>query len=64
VNLTAEERANDHAHCRALLLSPSVCLNVTSGRLLLGRRQRVFLVDLDGPREREISALALGEAGQ
>ena len=63
VNLTAEERPNGHAHCRALLLPSSVSLNVASGRLLLGRWQRVFLVELDGPREREISALLLGEAG-
>jgi secondary thiamine-phosphate synthase enzyme len=64
VNVTPEERANGHAHCRALLLSPSACLNVTGGTLLLGRWQRVFLVELDGPRERDISALVLGEAGR
>jgi secondary thiamine-phosphate synthase enzyme len=64
VNVTAGERPNGHAHCRALLLPSSVSLNVASGRLLLGHWQRVFLVELDGPREREISALLLGEAGQ
>ena len=40
----------------------SVCLNVSGGRLLLGRWQRVFFVELDGPREREISVLVFGEA--
>ena len=64
VNVTEGERPNGHAHCRALLLPPSVCLNVTGGRLLLGRWQRVFFVELDGPREREISVLIFGEAGQ
>jgi len=64
VNVTAEERSNGHAHCRALLLPSSVSLNVVSGRLQLGQWQRVFLVELDGPREREISVLLLGEAGQ
>ena len=64
VNVTPGERANGHAHCRALLLAPSVCLNVIGGTLLLGRWQRVFLVELDGPREREISALVLGEASR
>jgi secondary thiamine-phosphate synthase enzyme len=62
VNVTADERNNGHAHCRALLLSPSVCLNVVDGRLQLGRWQRVFLAELDGPRPREISVLLLGEA--
>src|SRR5262245_37150224 len=28
VNVTVGERGNGHAHCRALLLPPSVCLNV------------------------------------
>ena len=64
VNLTAAERPNGHAHCRALLLPSSVSLNVANGRLLLGQWQRVFLVELDGPREREISTFLLGEAAQ
>jgi thiamine phosphate synthase YjbQ (UPF0047 family) len=64
VNVTDTERPNGHAHCRALLLPSSVSLNVASGRLVLGQWQRVFLVELDGPREREISALLLGEAGR
>ena len=62
VNLTDGERPNGHAHCRALLLPSSICLNVTGGRLVLGRWQRVFFVELDGPRERELSILLLGEA--
>jgi secondary thiamine-phosphate synthase enzyme len=61
VNLTPGERANGHAHCRALLLGATACLNVVGGRLLLGRWQRVFLVELDGPRPREISVLMMGE---
>jgi secondary thiamine-phosphate synthase enzyme len=61
VNLVEEERPNGHAHCRALLLPSFACLNVTSGRLQLGRWQRVFLVELDGPRERSVSVLVFGE---
>ena len=61
VNLTADERVNGHAHCRALLLASSACLNVIDGRLLLGRWQRVFMVELDGPRAREVSVVILGE---
>jgi thiamine phosphate synthase YjbQ (UPF0047 family) len=44
-----------------LLLAPSACLNVIDGRLQLGRWQRVFMAELDGPRPREISVLLLGE---
>jgi secondary thiamine-phosphate synthase enzyme len=62
VNLTEGERSNGHAHCRALLLPSSVCLNVSKGQLVLGRWQRVFFVELDGPRERELSIFGFGEA--
>ena len=64
VNLTDAERPNGHAHCRALLLPSSACLNVVSGRLLLGRWQRVFLVELDGPRDREVSVVIFGETAR
>jgi secondary thiamine-phosphate synthase enzyme len=60
VNLATNERVNGHAHCRALLLGASVCLNIADGRVILGRWQRVFLVELDGPRERAVSVLLLG----
>ena len=62
VHLTEPERPNGHAHCRALLLPSSACLNVAKGALVLGPWQRVFFVELDGPREREVSVLAFGEA--
>jgi secondary thiamine-phosphate synthase enzyme len=60
VNLSPGERANGHAHCQALLLGTSVCLNVVRGQLHLGVWQRVFLVELDGPRRREVSVMAVG----
>lgn len=62
VNLTPGERPNGHAHCQALILGATACFNVVNGRLVLGRWQRVFLAELDGPRQREISVLMLGES--
>ena len=60
-NCVLAERPNGHSHCRALLLAPSVSLNIAGGRLQLGIWQRIFLVELDGPRTRNISVLATGE---
>jgi secondary thiamine-phosphate synthase enzyme len=60
--LAPGERPNGHAHCHALLLGSSASMNFAEGRLQLGRWQRVFLVELDGPRAREVSVLILGEA--
>ncbi len=64
VNVTLDERVNGHAHCRALLLGSAVSLNVADGALKLGPWQRVLMVELDGPRAREISVVVLGERRQ
>ncbi len=60
--VAADEPRNGHAHCRAAMLPPSVTLNIVDGRLALGRWQRVLFVELDGPRERQVSALVMGAA--
>lgn len=57
-----DEPRNGHAHCRALVLPTTVCLNIIHGRLSLGRWQRVFVVELDGPRQREIGVVVIGAA--
>jgi secondary thiamine-phosphate synthase enzyme len=59
-----EERPNGHAHARALFLGVSVCLNVADGEIDLGDWQSVFLVELDGPRRREVSIQVLGVPGR
>ena len=55
-----DERANGHAHARALLLGTSVALNVANGRLDVGEWQSILLVELDGPRPRTVSVQVLG----
>lgn len=55
-----DEPANGHAHCKALFLRASETLAVTAGRVRAGRWQRVFLVELDGPRTRTVSVTVLG----
>jgi len=41
-------------HMLASLIGPSVSVPYKDGKLLLGTWQRIVLVELDGPREREI----------
>ncbi len=60
VNVGPDERSNGHAHARALLLRTSECVNLVDGCLQLGRWQRIFLVELDGERDREVSVLVMG----
>jgi secondary thiamine-phosphate synthase enzyme len=58
-----DERPNGHAHCLQLLLGSSESVPVVDGKLLLGTWQRLFLVELDGPRpERQVLVQLVGEA--
>ncbi len=59
-NMTPEESPNGHAHCQHLLLGASEAIPIEEGKLCLGRWQRVFLVELDRPREREVRVQIFG----
>ena len=52
--IAVDERPNAHSHLMHLLLSTSETIPVIDGRLALGTWQRVFMVELDGPRPREV----------
>ncbi len=58
--LPATEPRNGHAHARASLLRVSETLHVVERKIKLGRWQRIFLVELDGARERSVSIVVLG----
>ena len=60
-DIPLDEPVNGHAHCRQLLLSAFLTLLVEDGRLVLGRWQSVFAVELDGPRERQVAMQLDGE---
>jgi secondary thiamine-phosphate synthase enzyme len=54
------DRFNADAHLRALLLGPSLTLQVSGGELVLGQWQRVLVAELDGPRSRSIRVMVMG----
>jgi len=58
--LTGEE-PNGHSHCQHLFLGASETIPVIDGRPMLGQWQRVFLVELDHGREREVVVQIIGE---
>jgi secondary thiamine-phosphate synthase enzyme len=45
---------NGAAHLKAAMLGPSKTIPVHSGRMALGTWQAVMLVELDGPRDRNV----------
>ncbi len=59
-NMTEDECPNAHAHCQHLILGASETIPVVDGKLALGKWQRVFLVELDRPREREVCVQIIG----
>jgi secondary thiamine-phosphate synthase enzyme len=52
--IAPDERPNAHSHCMHLLLSTSETIPVIDSQLALGTWQRVFMIELDGPRSREV----------
>ena len=55
-----DECANGHAHCQHLLLGSSENIPVEGGRLDLGRWQRIFLLELDRARDRQMVVQVFG----
>lgn len=56
-----DESPNGHSHCIQLLMGSSESVPVANGELLLGTWQRIFVVELDGPRpEREVLVQVVG----
>jgi len=56
------ERQNGHAHVKQMLIgATSHAIPVTSGEPMLGRWQRLLLVELDDPHERQVVFHVFGE---
>jgi secondary thiamine-phosphate synthase enzyme len=56
-----DEEPNGHSHCQHLFLGASETIPIIDGAAILGRWQRIFLVELDHAREREVVVQIIGE---
>ena len=59
-NMEEDECPNGHAYCQHLLLNTSETVPIMNGQLLLGAWQRIFFVELDRPRPRQVLVQILG----
>jgi secondary thiamine-phosphate synthase enzyme len=50
----AHDPSHAWSHMAASLLGPSLTIPVSGGKLILGTWQSIMLVELDGPRERQV----------
>lgn len=62
VNMEDGECMNGHAHCQHLFLSASETIPIIEGELTIGKWQRIFLVELDQPRQRRVLVNVMGVA--
>jgi len=59
-NLIEEMEANGHSHCQGLFVGQSVHVPIHEGRMQIGCWQRIFLLELDSPRAREVVVQFMG----
>lgn len=60
VNMAEDECPNGQAHCQHLLLGTNETIPVADARLMFGRWQRVFLIELDHGRTRDVVVTVMG----
>ena len=56
-----DEPENAHSHIMSLLMGSSETIPIVNGVLQLGQYQSIILVDLDGPRTRQVTLQFIGE---
>jgi secondary thiamine-phosphate synthase enzyme len=61
VHMHKDENKNGHSHGKALYLPTSTMLNVFDNKVQLGKWQRVFAIELDCSRNREIALQIIGK---
>ena len=49
-----DERVNGHSHIRSLFFNSSETIPVNNSKLLLGEWKRLFFIELDPMRDREM----------
>ena len=52
---------NAYSHIRASLLGPSLTIPLQDGHAVLGARQHIYVVELDGPQTRDFIIQVMGE---
>ena len=60
VSMRPNECPNGHAHCQHMILGTSEIVPIIDGNPILGEFQRVFLVELDEPKPRQVAVQVMG----
>lgn len=57
----ATDCLNGHSHCQHLLMGASESVPILNGKMALGTWQRIFAIELDSTRPREVVVQVVGE---
>lgn len=60
-DVPVDEPANAHSHLKSILMGSSETIPLIKGCIELGTWQRIFFIDLDGPRKRKMIVHVVGE---
>jgi secondary thiamine-phosphate synthase enzyme len=60
---SAHAEGNSDSHIKTALASSSETVWIVAGKLALGRWQRIFFAEFDGPRSRELRVKIVPDAG-
>lgn len=60
-DVPVDEPANAHSHLKAIMMGASESIPIMGSSPAMGRWQRVFFVELDGPRKRKMLVNVMGE---
>jgi secondary thiamine-phosphate synthase enzyme len=61
VHMHPDESKNGHSHIKAMYLPTSTFLNIIKNKLQIGEWQRIFAIELDDSRPRQIALQIIGE---
>ena len=57
----SDGRSNGHSHCKNLIMGVSETIPIEDGKILIGKHQNIFLVEMDGARKRDVVVQVMGE---
>ena len=64
VNISEHEPPNGHAHCQQFFIGTSETIPILNSALQLGMYQRIFFIELDRPRPRQLVVQVMGVQGE
>lgn len=57
----SDGRSNGHSHCKVVLFGISETVPVEKGHMLISEKQAIFLVEMDGARNRDVTVQVMGQ---